>query len=148
MSEDDEEPYDEEPRIGPEDEITQLFTLWNAAKLSDYFGKRTESLLGFGGRFMMICFNDISHGNPAHITNEAMNKCLLKYPDWGPHISAGNRALIWKLMHNAQILHHQCKRYVWFMECDEEDETKKFILSVMEQEQCGQSFLRFIKSML
>ena len=94
--------------LSSEDKITELFTQWTSEKLTIYFGERTKNLLGFAGEFMMICLKEISHENPAHLTNIAMNKCLLKFDEWGKHVAAGNRALIYKLIHNGIILWHQC----------------------------------------
>ena len=130
-----------------DEKITELFSRWTASKLASYFGKRTESLLGFGEEFVMICLKEISHGNPAHLTNQAMNECISGYESWGQHVAAGNRALIWKLIHNAQILCHQCKRYEWYNEVAEQNETKKMIAEIVEEDGTGQSFLTFLKSM-
>ena len=130
-----------------DEKITELFSKWTASKLASYFGKRTENLLKFAEGFVMICLTEISHGNPAHLTNEAMKKCISEYTAWGQHVAAGNRALIWKLIHNAQILCHQCKRLKWYNEIGEDNETKKFIAAIVEEDGQGQSFMTFLKSM-
>ena len=97
--------------VTSEEMITQIFTEWTSEKLLNYYGDRTRNLLSFAGKVIMICLKEISHKNPAHLTNDAMNKCFIKFKEWGTHIAAGNRALIWKLMHNGLILWHQCQRY-------------------------------------
>ena len=129
-----------------DEKITELFSSWTATRLASYFGKRTENLLDFGEGFVMICLKEISHGNPAHLTNRAMNECISGYGQWGQHVAAGNRALIWKLIHNAQILCHQCKRFEWYNEVEEEND-KKMIAGIVEEDGQGQSFLTFLKSM-
>ena len=130
-----------------DEKITELFTKWTPSKLQSYFGKRTENLLQFAEGFVMICLTEISHGNPAHLTNEAMNKCISEYETWGQHVAAGNRALIWKLIHNAQILCHQCKRLKWYNEVGADNDTKKMIDAIVEEDATGQSFMIFLKSM-
>lgn len=130
-----------------EEKITQFFRKWTPTKLATYFGKRTEKLLEFGEAFIMICLKDISHGNPAHLNNAAMNECISGFDEWSQHVAAGNRALIWKLIHNGQILHHQCKRYEWYNQVGDENETKKMIAAIVEEDGQGQSFMTFLKSM-
>ena len=130
-----------------DENITALFSKWTASKLASYFGERTDQLLQFAAGFIMICLTEISHGHPAHLTNAAMNKCISEYAAWGQHVAAGNRALIWKLIHNAQILCHQCQRLKWYNEVGEEDETKKMIAAIVEEDEEGQSFMTFLKSM-
>ena len=92
-----------------DEKITELFNHWTASKLASYFGKRTEKLLEFGEGSVMTCLKEISPGNPTHLTTQAMNECISGCATWGQHVAAGNRALTWKLIHNAQILCHQCK---------------------------------------
>ena len=62
-----------------EDQITEVFTEWNAKKLSDYFGEATTNLVNFSHKFNMICLTQISLENPAHLFNDAMNDCLSEY---------------------------------------------------------------------
>ena len=129
------------------DPITTFFTTWTYKKLTKHFGEKTQDLLEFAEEFLMICLNDISHLNPAHITNKYMRRCLLKFDEWGQHTAVGNRALIWKMMHNAEILCHQCKQYKWYKECDEDHEAKAFIDAGVEKNKKGQTFIEFLQSM-
>ena len=130
-----------------DEKITALFTTWTASKLASFFAQRTDKLLKFAEGFVMICLKEISHGNPTHLTNAAMNKCISGCAAWGQHVAAGNRALTWKLMYNAQILCHQCKRFKWYKEVGEDNETKKLIAAIVEEDGQGQSFMTFLKSM-
>ena len=129
-----------------DEKITESFSQWTATKLASYFEKRTEKLLEFGERFAMICLKEISHGNPACLTNQVMNECVSGYERWGQHVAARNRALTWKLMHNGQMLRHLCKRCKWYNEVGEGNETKKLIAAIVEEDAKGQSFRTFLKS--
>ena len=130
-----------------EEAITKLFTDWTAGKLTAYFRERTDNLLELAEEVMLICLKEISHHNPAHLTNDAMRDCISRYDEWGEHIAAANRPLVIKFMHNVQILWHQCRRYKWYEECDPEDETKKLIDAIIDEDEPGQSFIQFLQSM-
>ena len=136
-----------EQHLTSEERITQLFTDWTAEKLLIYFSERTRNLLDFAGQVIMICLKEISHNNPAHLTNIAMNRCFIKFKEWGMHLASGNRALVWKLMHNGLILWHQCERYKWYHEADEDDETKKALRELINADDYGQSLVSYLRSM-
>ena len=130
-----------------DEKITGFFTEWTAERLTSNLSEQMLNLFDFAEQLLKICLLEISHHNPAHLLNKAMNACLSKYSEWGIFLSAGNRGIIWKLIHNSEILHHQCKRYKWYEETDEDDETKNFINAIVEADENGQSFIEFLQSM-
>ena len=134
-------------QLTSEERITELFTEWTAEKLSTYFGERTRNLLSFAGQVIMICLKEISHGNPAHLTNQAMNDCFTRFKERKMHIAAGNRALFWKLMHNGLILWHHCQRFKWYNEADEDDEDKQTLRKLIDADEDGQSLVSYLRSM-
>lgn len=136
-----------EATLTTEERITGFFTEWTAEKLTSYLSEQMQNLFDFAEQLLKICLLEISHHNPAHLMNKAMNQCISKYSEWGIFLSAGNRGIIWKLIHNSEILYHQCKRYKWYEECDEDDETKNFIDELVEEDEHGQSFIQFLQSM-
>ena len=130
-----------------EQEITALFDEWDADSLEQYYSQQTSRLVDFSFRVMDVCLIHIAHENPAHITNEKMNNCFLNFPQWAVHISPGKVGIVWKLIQNGEILHHQCKRYEWFIS-SVQDKTKDYIKDMVHKDNPEQSFIDFFKSML
>ena len=130
-----------------ERQITDLFTRFSPRRLVTFLSERTDTLMQFGEEFVMICLNEISHNNPAHITNAAMNECLLHFNEWGQFISVGKRAMLCKMMHNAEVLAYQCQRFNWFDECGDDDPVKQAILEIVDEDEDGQEFVDFLQSM-
>ena len=139
-----------EPRqqqLTSEESITVFFTKWTAEHLLTYFSGRTKNLLDFAYQVIMICLTQISHGNPAHLTNQAMNDCFKRFDEWSKHIAAGNRALVWKLMHNGLILWHQCMRYEWYNNADNDDKRYQKLRDLINKDEDGQTLVSYLRSM-
>lgn len=130
-----------------EESITAFFTKWTAERLFSYFSDKTRNLLDFSHQVILICLNQISHDNPVHLTNKAMYACFRKFDEWSQHIAAGNRALVWKLMHNGLILWHQCVRYEWYNNAGDDDETYQKLRKFINKDEDGQSLVSYLRSM-
>ena len=141
------EQQQQQQQLTSDERITAFFTKWNAERLLSYFSEATKNLLDFSRQVIMICLNDISHHNPAHLINPAMNACFKKFPEWSQHIAAGNRALVWKLMHNGTILWHQCMRFEWYKNADDDDKTFKELTTYINKDDNGQSLMNYLISM-
>ena len=63
------------------------------------------------------------------------------------HIAAGNRALVWKLMHNGLTIWHQCERHKSYNEADEDDEKKQRLSKLIDADKDGQSLVSVLRSM-
>ena len=139
-----------EPRqqqLTSEESITAFFTKWDADHLLRYFTERTKNLLDFAYQVIMICLIEISHGNPAHLTNHAMNNCFNKFNEWVQHIAAGNRGLVWKLIHNGLILWHQCQRFEWYNHAGDDDENYQQLRELINKDEDGQTLVSYLRSM-
>ena len=117
-----------------DERVTQIFTDNNAQHLISYYGKRTEELLKFATQFVNICCAYIGAESPMHVTNAAMNDCLLRHSEWAPHTSGGTRSITKKFETNSLILAHQCQQMIWFNNASSSDQRKKEIMKAVRNE--------------
>ena len=114
-----------------EQQMNDFFTFHSAQEIHDFFGPTSKRKGEMAGSVVLFCCDEIViKGNQVHITNESMNGCMKKYPEWRHHVDGNSQSLLIKMNDNLFILSHQSKQMEKYQNTDDTDPWEAKILSI------------------